>query len=227
MQDKENSQEYVNNEQQESENERKKILIIAFCLLVIIICSFYFYTQTSLKKTEAPLKMQTNFNQENGDNKENKDWQVPKKEIVVYITGGVANPGLYHLPSKSRVFDLVEKAGGLLPTVESNKVNLAKMLKDGMHIDIPVKADVVSGNDLAPSKKETNVSEQSFNNGKININTGTQKDLETLPGIGQDRAKKIIEYRESKGSFNDLEELKQIKGIGNAVFEKIKDKITI
>ena len=126
--------------------------------------------------------------------------QISNKPIA-YITGAVVSPGLYQL------------AGGLLPYADVESVNMAKSVNAGDHIHIVFN---FHGNP-----------EVLLRGNKININTASAKDLDALPGIGPAMAKRIEEYRSQKGPFTSVEGIKGVKGIGDGVFKKIKDKITI
>ncbi len=138
-------------------------------------------------------------------------------KVTVYVTGAVNHPGLVTLSQDSRIGDAVDEAGGLLPTADAERVNLAKAVKDGQQIRIPSKQEAASG---APSGGKNG-------DGLVNINTADEKTLDSLPGVGPSTAQAIIQYRESEGSFSAPEDLMKVKGIGKGKFEKLKDKITI
>lgn len=137
--------------------------------------------------------------------------------IKVHITGEINNPGLIELTSGDRILDAIEKAGGITSMADTSKVNLAYILSDGEKIYIP------SINDEEGVEYIQNTSE----NVKININTATQEELETLNGIGESTAQSIIEYRKENGKFASTEELKNVSGIGDNKYEKIKDDICV
>lgn len=132
---------------------------------------------------------------------------------IAYITGAVVSPGLYEFESSATVGDVVQLAGGLLPYADVESVNMAKSVNAGDHIHIVFN---FHGNP-----------EVLLRGNKININTASAKELDALPGIGPAMAKRIEEYRSQKGPFTSIEGIKGVKGIGDGVFKKIKDKITI
>ena len=132
---------------------------------------------------------------------------------IAYITGAVVSPGLYELESSSTVGDVIKVAGGLLPYADVESINMAKPVTAGDHIHVVFN---FHGNP-----------EALLRGNKININTATEKELDSLPGIGPAMAKRIEEYRSQKGPFTSVEGIKGVKGIGDGVFKKIKDKITI
>ena len=139
--------------------------------------------------------------------------EVEKPDYIVYITGAVRKPGLYSFTHAVTVGDAVHAAGDALPYAEASAVNYASPIKDGMQINLPYNLDGV------PPAADSD--------GKININEADEKKLTGLPGIGPAMAKHIIEYRDEHGGFTECEQLQQVKGIGAAKYEKLKDKVTV
>ncbi|MFA6848868.1 MAG: helix-hairpin-helix domain-containing protein [Selenomonadaceae bacterium] len=137
--------------------------------------------------------------------------------ITVYVSGAVNSPGVIKLDAGARVLDAVNLCGGILPTADESKVNMAQVLKDGVQIRVPEKAIAES----APGKAQEKV------DGKVNINMADSKALDSLPGIGPAMAQRIVDYRQTEGAFQTLEDLKKVRGIGDAKFTKLKDKITL
>lgn len=156
-------------------------------------------------------------------------------EVTVYVTGAVQKPGLVTVPEGTRIAAAVEACGGLLPTAASESINLAQVLKDGQQITVPERqqlaAQAVSGaaSGATPGAAQAKAAAAggAASSGLVNINTADEKLLDTLPGIGPAMAKRIIEYRETQGPFTAIEELKRVKGIGEAKFAKLKDKVCI
>jgi competence protein ComEA len=142
--------------------------------------------------------------------------------IVVHITGAVPRPGVYALPEGARVQDAISAAGGFLAEAEKSGINLARVLDDGEQIDIPY----VEGASIVVPTPGIEVVDSSSTE-LININTASQFELETLPGIGPTTAEKIIEYREENGPFSTIEDIMDVSGIGPGTFERIKDLITV
>ena len=165
------------------------------------------------------------------------------EKIYVYITGEVNNPGIVVLPIGSRIVDAIDCAGGITQKADIMKVNLVYMLQDGMKVNIPSSIELKnnpnfeyitmsSGDEKNDSniKKATTVdtkSEAAFKVSNVNINTATQTELETLPGIGPSLALKIINYRKENGKFKSIEELKSVNGIGENKYEEIKKYIYV
>ncbi len=151
---------------------------------------------------------------------------IKQNEIVVEIGGQVLNPAVYHLPPNSRIEDILIASGGLTANadrswVEKN-INKAARLNDGQKIYIPQQSEVLSANNLSSFSNVAQY-ESSQNTGTISINTGSLSDLDTLPGIGQTYAQKIIDNR----PYSNTSELVSKKIIPQTTFEKIKDKISI
>ena len=144
--------------------------------------------------------------------------------IVVYICGSVQNPGVYELPAGSRVCDGLDAAGGFSEGADEKRINLAGMLEDGDMVFFPE-----VGEDLAEGASDyiTDREEQSATGALININTAGEQDLCTLPGIGSSKAQAIISYREEHGSFKDIKEIMNVNGIGENLFNQIKDLIRV
>lgn len=176
------------------------------------------------------------------------------EKIKINIKGAIANSGVYELDSGSRVIDAINISGGLLNNADTSILNLSKKLKDEDVIIVYTNEEVKKikeGNvviqyieqecncpDISNSacidpdslisdkvsKDDNNTA--SDNNAKVSINTATLEELETLTGIGKSKAEAIIEYRINNGLFETIEDIKNVSGIGDSAFEKIKDSIT-
>ncbi len=143
--------------------------------------------------------------------------------IKVDVKGAVNRPGVYIADSGDRVIDLIADAGDFTSEANKDQVNLAQVVEDQMVILVPEIGDEgVGGVTTGP---ETSLGGSS--DGKINLNTATQAELETLTGVGPSKALSIIDYREKTGKFQSVEDLKKISGIGDKTFEKLKDSIKV
>ena len=140
--------------------------------------------------------------------------------IVVHVAGAVGAPGVYELPQGARVRDALAAAGGVLPHGDADAVNLAEKLVDGRQVRVPA---ITSGETVT---SEAQPGSEQPGSGKININTATAAQLESLPGIGPSIAQRIIDYREQNGAFEDTIDITKVSGIGPSTFQKIKDRIT-
>lgn len=146
--------------------------------------------------------------------------------IVVYVSGAVNRPGVVQLSEGARAKEAIDACGGFLATADTNGVNLAQKLKDGMQVKVPEKASLsMQENGSGPSNARA--SAHSLPDGMVNINTAGEAELDKLPGIGPAMAKRIIEYRTENGAFQAPEEIKRVKGIGDAKYEQMKDKIVL
>lgn len=142
------------------------------------------------------------------------------KFIYVHVSGDVVNPGLVRIKSGKRVKDAIDLAGGVFDTADLSRVNLAKVVQDEEKIHIPkLGEEITESMNFIISNSESNTS-----NSLVNINTASEAELQTLPGIGPATAKKIISHRE-KNRFEVIEDLMDVSGIGTKKFEAVKDLI--
>ena len=150
-----------------------------------------------------------------------------KNQIIVHVTGQVKNSGVVSLEEGARVVDAIYSAGGETVDADLNKLNLAYILNDGDKIYVPKKED--SQTEYITSGAGENVSSyatQSSDSKIININTATVDELSTLSGIGKAIAERIVAYRMQNGKFENIEDIKNVTGIGDSKFNNIKDEIT-
>ena len=228
-------------------SKTQKIIFTVIAIIIILgICYYiYFKDEENMNSIESnSLEIESTE-----ETTKNEEEEYSDTRIIVYITGAINKEGIYELPVNSRIADLIEKAEGTKEEAYIEKLNLAYKLEDGMKIHIPTKQEYEEQQKI---KQETNITEdvtneyittdsgissiekdkedinsENTNNDKININKATQTELDSLPGIGPSTAEKIIEYRKEKGKFKKIEEIKEVSGIGDAKYEKIKDKIEV
>ncbi len=143
---------------------------------------------------------------------------VPQQIILVDIKGAVKKPGVYELPVNARLHELVNVAGGLTDDAEDRQVNMAIVLADQQLVYIPRKGETV---------EQTNLPPQVGNESKVNINTASAEELQTLTGIGEKKAQAIIDYRTQNGNFQSIDQLTEVDGFGEKTVEKLRDSITI
>jgi competence protein ComEA len=161
-------------------------------------------------------------------------WQTPAPIVIepplptptpgpirVYVSGAVAQPDVYELPAGSIAQDALSAAGGPASDADLNRINLAASLADGEQVYVPHIGEVPTPAPASPGGAESAPA------GPININTASQVELETLPGIGPSIAQRIIEYREANGPYPTIEAIQNVSGIGPSTFEQIKDLITV
>ena len=143
---------------------------------------------------------------------------TPTPELKVFVTGAVQSPGVYTLQQGNRVEDAVNAAGGLLPDADIRAVNMAKRVGDEEHFHVPRVGEAPLVASDAQEEPE---------DGRIDINTASQFLLQTLPGIGEVRAKAIVDYRESHGPFRSSADITNVNGIGQGTYENIRDLIRV
>ena len=209
-------------------NQKQKKIILVIILVIALITYYYLYTKNNTEE----------INNENLEitNNETQEESKEEEKIVVHITGAVNKEGIVELQEGARIADAIEKAGGTKENADIKNINLATILEDGMKVHIPTIEETQANNeninveDNASSQiatETTNITSNTKTQGKININTATQGELDTLPGIGPSTAAKIIDYRKENGKFKSIEEIKEVSGIGDAKYEKIKELIII
>lgn len=200
-------------------SKKQKVIVVVLIIFMCLIIGYYFINKTQ-KNDYSELETIA-------EEKEQEEEIIDEDKIVVHITGEVENEGIIELEKGARISDAIEKAGGTTEEANIADVNLAYNLKDGQKIKIPnineedeqiIKEE--AGEDIiieGDNKKEE----------KININTANQTELETLSGIGPSTALKIINYKKEHGKFNNIEEIKNVPGIGESKFENIKEYICV
>ena len=171
---------------------------------------------------------------------------APAKKIKVDISGEVIKPGIYEVGEGDRVEDVIKLAGGLKKEADRASINLALRLKDEQKIVVPIKGSVKSPNPLQSTPRPfsggntpVSTSDSNFTRGQpksskklpptnpVNINSASEVELQTIPGIGPSMAKKILDYRAANGEYGQIEDLRNIKGMGEKLFEKIREWITL
>ena len=219
---------------------KQRIILIIGIIIISIFIIYYVYTKDGnnfeiIEENVLIPEEEKILEDEGNVNEDETIKEVEEKNIMVHITGAVKNEGVVYLDSDSRVINAIEEAGGATQEADLSKINLVFTLEDGMKIYIPsiyddenIENEIEEDEYITKSSDEI-ISEQSSKEAesKVNINKATQTELETLPGIGPSTALKIIEYRENEGKFKKIEDIKEVSGIGEAKFEKIKDFIEI
>lgn len=224
---------------------KKEIILVCLGLVLLLVIGFVFIYKnfTADDKEDENIVLNTK-----NDTKKDEE----EEEEVYYqvdIKGEVINPGIYTVKEGSRVIDVIRLAGDLTEVADTSVLNLSKKVKDEMVI-IVYSYDEVENFTATKEKEEIEqeacLSQNGIQNdacikdstddtssssvvisGKVSLNTATLDELMTLPGIGEAKAQAIIEYREEVGAFQNIEELKEVSGIGDAIFDQIKENITI
>lgn len=194
--------------------------IVIFVFVIIFVVVGYLNKDTFLSKEENHQKSQfgdqKHKNRKNDKNFEEKkeDNKISDSKILVHITGHVKNPGVYELQEGARLNDLIKLCGGLLDNYDEN-INLAIILRDEMKIHIYEKGE----------EKNPEISKR-VDSDKVDINSAKKEELMSIPGIGEKKADDIIEYRKTQ-KFKKIEDLTNVKGIGQKTLNKIRDKLEV
>lgn len=152
------------------------------------------------------------------------------KKISIYISGAVNSPGVVELKSNERLMEGVKLCDGLTDEADTNRINLAMKVKDEGHYIIPKEGEEIALNDSNENVENSNNDGNDSTDGdnkKININGASKEELDSLPGVGEVTAQKIIDYREENKEFKSIDEIKNVKGIGENKFNDLKDYICI
>lgn len=204
--------------------DNKKILIILLIITLLIGELIYFFRLDN-KDNEDITYIETTT----------KLVEETKVNNYVDVKGSVKKPGVYEFKENDRVIDAIKLAGGLTKNADTSNINLSKKLKSEMVIVINTKSELKNNNNLTCDAVCTRevievnncIETETKTNDKININTADINKLTELDGIGESKAKTIIEYRTTNGLFKNIEDIKNISGIGESLYNKIKDKITV
>ena len=214
----------------EFDSKRKYLIIIVICIIVLIVgYIIYYFLQNNNEEEYIEDEIENDV-----ENSIENNLVENTETIVVHISGQVINSGVITLNKLSRVIDAINVAGGPTAKADLGKVNLAYIIEDGQRIYIPSideKVDtyildksgdteiVISGSGNKNTHKEEKV--------MININTANEEELQKLPGVGSSIAIRIVQYRKENGKFNKIEDIKNISGIGDSKFDKIKNNIFV
>ena len=199
--------------------DKKQKIIFIIIIGIMILFIIYYVSSGFLSSSDYSYIDSENFSNNIFElEAETATKQEEKNTLVtVYICGAVKESKVVSLPEHSRIIDALELVGGFSENADVNNVNLAALLEDGEKIYIPT--------------IEENFEEETFSyslqNKKININTANQSELETIPGVGSSTALKIINYRQTNGNFDSIEDIKEVSGIGDSKFENMKEYICV
>lgn len=173
---------------------------------------------SSNSKTESEKASQSGTDAEEG---------LPET-LYVHVCGAVNAPGVYELKTDARIYEALEAAGGMTEDAAADWINQAEALSDGERIYVPTQEEAEeSAQSVSGRWADPNGNAGGSVSDKININTAAKEELMTLSGIGASKAESILKYRQEHGNFQNIEDLKKIKGIKDGVFNKIKDDITV
>lgn len=189
--------------------DRRVVLVLALLAAALLFAAGVKYAQMRAAPAPVVLSAPPTAGQGEPDR---------PKTVKVHVSGAVARPGVYELPTGARVIEAVEEAGPL-PEADLDALNLAAPLMDGQKIPVPRKGEAARLPAAAGGGSPAGT--------LININTASAAELEALPGIGPSLAQRIVAYREEHGPFRTIEDIKNVSGIGEGRFAQIKDLITV
>ena len=205
-------------------NKKQKIIVVVLIIIMCIVIVYYIISKTE-KYDYSDIEKISNIIEEDQEVDDN----IIENKIVIHITGEVEEEGVIELEKGARISDAIEEAGGTTEEADLSNVNLAYSLSDGQKVKIPninekdeeiIVVEEKAGDNIII---EGNKSKEE----KININKAAQTEIETLPGIGPSTALKIINYRNEHGKFKNIEDIKNVSGIGDSKFENIKEYICV
>ena len=218
--------------------KNKKIIGLVIITIIIFIVSIFLYKQKSSNSFKEEYMTEI-FEEESNDNMEytetleedttiiNED-SIDRNKIIVEIKGEVAKPDVYQLEEGSIIKDLIDMAGGVTEEADLSRINRAEEL---LNHELIIIGNINDETESSVVQNNSTYSSNGNNSDKvstlININTADLEQLKEITGIGNIKAQSIIDYREANGGFKSLEELKNVDGIGDKTFEKIKEQITL
>ena len=210
------------------------VLMVIFCFFLWMTCgagnsmeaetSYTDVTTLSTSSSKQGSKSLTEVSSQSKTEESEKD----KSKVTVDVKGAVVNPGVYTLKASARVTDAIKAAGGMTEDADAKSVNLAASLSDEEVVYVATKDEKLSVLGQSGTGQVSDKGGQtSAKDGKINLNTATSEELQTISGIGAKRAEDIIAYRESHGGFQSVDDLKNVSGIGDKTLDKIRESLYV
>lgn len=197
---------------------QKRRMLLKICVSFLCIVSIL----SSCKNAEVDGKEAEVFTE--AETLKEEPEEAAPKVIYIYVCGHVVNPGVYEMYEGERVTHAIQAAGGMLADACETYLNQAQCLTDGEMIYVPSEEEAaLKGTSEFPGKENV----KDADDGKVNLNTAGKEELMALSGIGESRAEAILKYREEHGRFQSIEEIKEIEGIKEGIFDRIKEQITV
>lgn len=201
-----------------------KVKYVYYCaiLFLIVVSAVTYLVQQQYDNKSTVIESDTTVTEDTTIEAKAEEGTLSDSEnqlIYVHVCGHVEVPGVYELTDNSRLYEAIEAAGGLTEDAVESSLNLARVVVDGEQVYVQSMVDIEKGYSGAQTGIEVG--------GLININTGSLEQLMTLPGIGESKAQSIIDYRSSKGPFKQLEDIMNVTGIKENMYEKIKEHISL
>ena len=217
------------------------LFVSVIAVLMVIFCFFLWmtygagnsmeaetsYTDVTALSTSSSKQSSQSLSEASSQSK-TEGSEKDKLKVTVDVKGAVANPGVYTLKASARVTDAIKAAGGMTEDADAKSVNLAASLSDEEVIYVATKDENLSVLGQSGTGQVSDKGGQtSAKDGKINLNTATSEELQTISGIGAKRAEDIIAYRESHGGFQSVDDLKNVSGIGDKTLDKIRESLYV
>ena len=210
------------------------VLTVIFCFFLWMTCGAgnsmeaeTSYTDVTALSTSSSKQSSQSLSEASSQSKTEGSEKV-KSKVTVDVKGAVVNPGVYTLKAGARVTDVIQEAGGMTEDADAKSVNLAASLSDEEVIYVANKDENVSVLDQTGTGQVSDKGGQAVSkDGKINLNTATSEQLQTISGIGAKRAEDVIAYRESHGGFQSVDDLKNVSGIGDKTLDKIRESLYV
>ena len=216
------------------------LFVSVIAVLMVIFCFFLWMTYcagnsmeaetsyTDVRALSTSSKQSSQFLSEASSQSKTEGSEKDKSKVTVDVKGAVANPGVYTLKASARVTDAIKAAGGMTEDADAKSVNLAASLSDEEVVYVATKDENLSVLGQSGTGQVSDKGGQtSAKDGKINLNTATSEELQTISGIGAKRAEDIIAYRESHGGFQSIDDLKNVSGIGEKTLDKIRESLYV
>ena len=210
------------------------VLMVIFCFFLWMTCGAgnsmeaeTSYTDVTALSTSSSKQSSQSLSEASSQSKTEGSEKV-KSKVTVDVKGAVVNPGVYTLKEGARVTDVIQEAGGMTEDADAKSVNIAASLSDEEVIYVANKDENVSVLDQTSTGQVSDKGGQAVSkDGKINLNTATSEQLQTISGIGAKRAEDVIAYRESHGGFQSVDDLKNVSGIGDKTLDKIRESLYV
>ena len=223
---------------EDEKRKKKKKMTAAVILLIIATACYSAFSSGSDDEIESAVvsaaKEEAESPEEESVEEEGLKEDAEAEEIFVDVGGSVKEPRVVCIPKGSRVFEAIEAAGGVTENAETKYLNMAEECTDGEKIYVPDLQEISeaesdgAGSELFSSEFESaQTGASSESEGKININTATSEELQTLDGIGPAMASRIIEYRQANGSFESVDDLTNVSGIGEKTLQKLEPNVCV
>lgn len=208
--------------------------VYAIIVLVVIVGGFWLKKENQNNSEVENMQMMQSSSMSSSSSTSNVSNTVQisnSKTITCDISGAIKHQGVYTLKNGARLQELIEAAGGITSRAQVKVINRAVLLKDQDKIYIPYKGEKVESAVTTPNTNSGNNDSANSSNqaggDKVNLNTANITELQKLTGIGEKKAEQIIAYREQNGSFQKIEDLMQVSGIGEKTFASLKDQLAI